>query len=321
MSIPPDKPVLSLLRYRPWKGRFRTPFAASEAIARVSLGIMFRRRLFWALYALSIVIFLFFFYGQYLQVWLEQKLTDETIRVGGLFPRNVRPDAILKALRTALQLNGSAETYANFIWFEGYIAVVILALVGSVIVGNDFHHNSLPFYFSKPLARRHYVLGKCMAIAAFVNLMTTIPAVVLFFEYGFIESWQYWFDEIRLLGGILIYGSVLTVSLSLLLMATATMVRRTVPLVMVWTTMFVLARLIQRWLVDGLRMSERWRLIDLWNDMYLVGQWAMGTAHDQLRPRSQIQPAFAEAAVAVALVVVGCLVYLRRKLRNIDVMN
>ena len=54
----------------------------------------------------------------------------------------------------------------------------MLALAGSVLVGNDFLHGSLPFYLSKPIGRWHYVLGKCLAIGVFVNLMTTLPAIL-----------------------------------------------------------------------------------------------------------------------------------------------
>ena len=49
--------------------------------------------------------------------------------------------------------------------------MIVLALAGSVLVGNDFHHGSLPFYLSKPIGRRHYVLGKCLGVGAFVNLI------------------------------------------------------------------------------------------------------------------------------------------------------
>ena len=51
--------------------------------------------------------------------------------------------------------------------------MIVLALAGAVLVGNDFRFGSLPFYLSKPLGRWHYVLGKCLAVAVFVNLMTT----------------------------------------------------------------------------------------------------------------------------------------------------
>lgn len=311
----------ALLRYRPWRGTFLGPWHGVWAIARACLQLIFRRKLFWTLYGLSMLIFLFYFFGQYLQLFLEQKLGDENLRLGGIFTRNVKPEVLMKSLRNALQLNGSADTYGNFLWFEGYIVVVILAFVGSVLIGNDFHHGSLPFYLSKPISRWHYVAGKCLAIGILVNMMTTGPAILLYIEYGFIDTWDYYLDQFQLLLGILGYGLVLTVTLSLVLMATSTWLRRTIPMVMIWITIFILGRLMQRWLVDGLRMPEHWRLIDLWNNMYLTGMWIMGKEHSELRPLNQIQPPYWEAALAVAGVVVVCCVYLHRRIRAVEVVS
>ena len=59
----------ALLRYRPWRGRFRAPAWGLWPIARVSLRLLFRRRLFWLLYAAGLLIFLMFFFGQFLLDW------------------------------------------------------------------------------------------------------------------------------------------------------------------------------------------------------------------------------------------------------------
>lgn len=322
-----DRPLQSgtgLLRYRPWRGEFRGPWNGAAAITRVCLNLIFRRKLFWALYGLSALIFVFYFFGQYLQIFLEQKLGEENLRFGGGLTRNLRPEVLVKRLRSAMQLNGSADTYGNFLWFEGYIVVVILAFVGSVLIGNDFHHGSMPFYLSKPISRWHYVLGKCLAVGFLVNMMTTIPCVLLFIEYGFIddhEDFGYFVDEFRLLLGILGYGAVLTVTLSLVLMATATWLRRTIPMVMIWITIFILGRLMQRWLVDGLNFPEQWRLIDLWNNMYLTGMWIMGKPHDELRPTTQIQPDYEWAALTVAGVCLACVLYLHRRIRAVEIVS
>lgn len=273
------------------------------------------------MYGLSLLIFLFYFFGQYLQIFLEQKVNEESIRVGGLFAQRVKPEVLMRSLRVALQLNGSADTYGNFLWFEGYIVVVILAFIGSVLIGNDFHHGSLPFYLSKPISRWHYVAGKCLATGIFINLMTTIPALLLFVEYGFIDTWEYYVDNLRLFGGIIAYGAILTFTLSLLLMATATWLRRTMSMVMIWITIFILGRLMQRWFVDGLHMREQWRLIDLWNNMYLTGMWIMGKPHEEIRPLSQIQPAYWEAALVVAGVFAACIIYLHRRIRAVEIVQ
>jgi len=311
----------NLLRYRPWRGTFRGAWFGVFAIARAGLELILRRKLFWTLYGLSFLIFLFYFFGQYLQVFLEQKLGEENLRLGGIFTRNVKPDVLMKSLRNALQLNGSADTYGNFLWFEGYIVVVILAFVGSVLIGNDFHHGSLPFYLSKPISRWHYVCGKCLAIGVLINMMTTIPALLLFIEYGFIDTWDYYIDQAQLLFGILAYGLILTLTLSLLLLATSTWLRRTIPMVMIWITIFILGRLMQRWLVDGLRLPEHWRLIDLWNNMYLTGMWIMGKEHEELRPLSQAQPPYWEASLVVAAVCIISVLYLHRRIRAVEIVS
>src|SRR5947209_6126128 len=125
-----------------------------------------------------------------------------------------KPADILKLLGRTLNLNGTGITFRNFIWWEGYLVMIVLALAGSVLVGNDFHHGSLAFYLAKPLTRWHYVLGKGLAIAVFVNLMTTLPALLLWAQYGLLDGWGYFLNSAGLVLGILGYGAVLTVVLA-----------------------------------------------------------------------------------------------------------
>jgi ABC-2 type transport system permease protein len=318
MSLTPAVP--QLLHYRALGGPRLGPWHGSLAIARSSLRLLARRKLFWLLYVISLLIFLLYFFGQYLMVFLENRVSESLVRTGGVFGRNIRPELFTKMLRDAMHMDGSADTFGDFMWTEGYIAMVILAFAASVIVGNDFQHNSLPFYLSKPIGRRHYLVGKALAVAVVINSMTTLPAIGLFVEYGFIDTWDYYVDSGRLLGGILAYGAALTITLSLLLLVTATWLRRTVPLVMVWTAAFVMARLVQRWLVDGLGLPVEWRLLDIWNDMYLFGQWVFGTPLETLRPHNQPQPAYWKATLVMVGVCVVCAAYLRKRVRAVEVV-
>jgi len=306
----------TLLRYRPWRGELHGPLWGAAAMARVSLKLMFRRRQYWGLFSLSLLVFFFFFYGQYLVVWITTRLADDAVSVGGLKV----PVKDVGKFFGRLALNGTAHTFGNFIWFEGYVVVIVLALAGSVLVGNDFAHGSLPFYLSKPIGRWHYVLGKCLAIGVFVNLVTTVPAVLLWLEAGLLDDWQtYYLGNLGLLAGILAYGLVLTITLSLLVVATAVWLRRTVPLAMAWMGAFVLTRVLAGWLVDGLNYGEAWRLIDLWNDLYLVGLWCLGADPATIRP--QTQPPFWAAALVVAGVCAGSLLYLRRRVQAVEIVS
>jgi hypothetical protein len=71
-------------------------------------------------------------------------------------------------------------------------------------------------------------------------------------------------------------------------------------------------------LVDSLK-DERWRLIDLWNDLYLCGLWYLGAEHSTIRP--QPQPSFLEAGLAVSLVCGICLIYLRRRVEAVEIIS
>jgi hypothetical protein len=326
---------VSLLRYRPWRGRLHVPFLSVWPITRIALWMILRRKLFWVMYALALLIFLMFFFGQYMLSWAESQTGESTVSVGVI---RTDPKRFIEFFRGLLKLDGQAQMYRTFFWWQGYMVMTVLALAGSVLVGNDFHFGSLPFYLSKPVQRWHYLIGKCLAVAVFVNLMTTLPALVLFFQYGLLDSWDYFVQNGYVLGpvtiggtevavkllnpllfGIVAYGLVLTVCLSLLLVATASWLRRTVPMIMVWTTIFLFCRLLTAALVDRLQYDPRWRLFDLWNDMYVVGSALL-----DLRPesfRSNRQPDVLEAILVLVGVCLACLMYLNRRIRAVEIVK
>ena len=74
----------TLLRYRPWRGTPRGPLYASAAMAGASLKLLLRRRLLWGLFGLGLLVFFFFFYAQYLVVWITNQLATETVRFAGV---------------------------------------------------------------------------------------------------------------------------------------------------------------------------------------------------------------------------------------------
>jgi len=302
-----------LLHYRPWRGQFQSSLWSIWPITRVSLRMIFRRKLFWGLYGLGLLIFFMFFFGQYLLAWAETQAAEQSIKVG---PVPLEPARVIRILREQLKFNGSAHTYRNFFWYQGYMVMIIMAMAGSVLVGNDFQFGSLPFYLSKPVGRWHYLLGKCLAVGVFVNLMTTVPALILYVQFGLLESWTYFVDKFHLLIGILGYGLVLTVCLSLLIVAAAVWLRRTVPLIMTWTTLFFFCRLLGNALVDGFRYDPRWRLIDLWNDSYLVGSACLGLTNQAGR-----EPAAYEAFLVLGALCLLCLIYLNLRIRAVEIVN
>jgi ABC-2 type transport system permease protein len=328
-----------LLHYRPWRGEFRSPVRSIWPIARVALGTLLQRKMFWWLYAFSLLVFLMFFFGSYLLSWAETQIPQQPVQVQvGNQKQQLETDRMLRLVRESIQvLSGNCDTFAFFFRYQGLMVMVVLSLAGSILVGNDISHGSLPFYLSKPLSRWHYILGKCLAVAVVVNLLTTLPALALFAQHG-MDDMDYLIDpdfflknrgigpaSWPLLLGILGYGALMTVTLSILLVATATWVRRTMPMVMVWTSLFLFLHLFSGMLVDGFHFDAHWRLVDLWTDIGLVGCAGLGLG-EGLNPLPPLllpppQPAVAEAALVLFGVCILCLIYLNQRTRAVEIVR
>lgn len=325
---------LQLLHYRGWQGSFHRPIWAVWPIARTALKMLFRRWIFWILYAFGLLIFLMFFFGGYMLDWLRTEIASAPpIEIGG---RNLPLDRLLDTLEEGIiLLNGGNRTYAYFFHYQGAMLMVVLALTGSILVGNDYIHGSVPFFLAKPLSRWHYILGKWLAVGVVINMLTTLPALLLFLQNG-LSDYRYFFSTsyfynaatgggpsgLALLLGIFGYGLLLTVVLGLILVAVASWARKTMTLVLIWTSLFLFFRIISEVLVDlgqDSDASARWRLMDLWNNLRLVGCTFLGLEPDMLIP--QPQPSPLEAAVVLLVVSVLCLIYLNRKTRAVEIIT
>src|SRR5262249_50730030 len=161
-------------------------------------------KLFWALYALALFIFLLFFFGQYLLAFAEDQV-DSRVSFGGIA---VPTQTLIHLFRRVLTLDAKAQMYLNLFWYQGYMVMIVLALAGAILVGNDIRFGSLPFYLSKPMSALHYLIGKGLALVIFVNLMTTLPALCLFVQYGLLSKEDYFSEYLYLLFGILAYGLI-----------------------------------------------------------------------------------------------------------------
>jgi ABC-2 type transport system permease protein len=326
--------ALSLVGYRPWTGVLRTAWLSPWPIARTALRMLFRRKLFWILYLVALLNFVVFASCIYLlsQIDLEELTRGQRMdRAQFSFIRIPNLQELVNELRLRLHLAGTGATYRNFFWLQGYIVMAVLSMAGAVLIGNDYQHGTLPFYLSKPLGRWHYLLGKCLAVGFLINLMTTVPALLIYAECGLLNAWPTRLEEgdcidaQRLLLGILGYGGILTVCLSLLVVALASWLRKTVPLIMVWLGILFFARLVANAMVDWLGYDVHWRLLDLWNNMYVVGSECLGTAAQLTENRrvwsNQPQPEVWQAATVLGTMCILCLTYLNHRIRAVEIVR
>ena len=284
-----DATGLESIRYRGWSEHLRPAWLAIWPIATTGLRLVLRRKLYWLILALGLFHFLFFFAVIYLkwQIRVENPGFAQFV------------DRVLESA------TGAGKTYRDFLSKQGLVTMVLLALAGEVLVGGDFQHGGLTFYLSRRVGRLHYLLGKLLAIGLLVAMVTTLPALVLYLEYGLLgDGWAYFRDEWRILLGIFGYGLAMAATLSLLLMAMAAWLRTTVPMVMGWACVFVLAPALGR-LLSVTYHQPRWQLLALWRDIYLLGTWCFNA----LSPKESLLLAPASWLVlAVAVVSLAAIV-------------
>lgn len=293
---------IDIARYHGWQGTQGTPWRGVIALVRVGLLQVFRRKSYWVVLALGLLQFLAF----WAVIWAVTQIKD--------LPNEARNGMLEGFGFSATPREGKENGYSMFIERQSVVVMILLTFTGSLLVGSDFRNGTLAFYLSRSIDRRHYILGKLLSVGMLVSLLTTLPAFLLFIEYGmFTSSFDYWLTQWRIPLGLLFYGGVLAVVLSILLVTLSAYLQRMAPIAITWASLFVLLRILPGQMP---RTSIYWKLIDPWRDMHYVGRLAF----DQFRNDEERQFAY-WAAGLLALVCVLALAALVRRVRAVEIVE
>jgi ABC-2 type transport system permease protein len=106
------------------------------------------------------------------------------------------------------------QTFAGFFdagffynWFmipTGFMAVVLTFVVGPVLVTSDIRNNGLALYFSRPVTRTDYVLGKSLVLVILLSVITWIPGLLLVGFQTYLEGLDWMEANYRVAIGILV---------------------------------------------------------------------------------------------------------------------
>lgn len=291
-------------RYHGWQGRLRSPWWGSAALVRVAFTQVLRRKAYWLVLGLG--------FTQFLAFWAV---------IYAVTQFNLPPDArrgLLDRFGFSAEPGETGESgYIRFMERQSVVVVLLLAFSGSLLVGADFRLNALAFYLSRRMDRRHYIVGKLLAIVALVASITTAPALLLFMEYGmFSSSAEYWISNWRLPLGVLAYGAVMAGVLSIWLVALSAWLQRVAPIAVTWSSLFVLLPVLRQVFLRRRGDTSAWRLIDPWFDIRVVGRLCFGQFRDPAdRDIAWWAAGLLAATCAVAL---AALVY---RVRAVDVVE
>jgi hypothetical protein len=254
-------------RYHGWRGELQSPWLGCLALVRVSLLQVLRRKAYWFVLALGLLNFLLF--------WSLIYIVTQLGAVGEI------KDRILERFEfSAYAVEGRENGYIAFMYRQSIVVMILLAFSGSLLVGHDFRFRSLPFYLSRRIDRQHYIMGKLLAVSSLIALLTIVPALLLFLEYGmFTASIDYWLDNWRIPLSVLGYGAILCAVMSICIVTLSAYLQKMAPIAITWASLFLLLDVLASLLNDR---TPYWNLIDPWRNMRAVGRLCFGTFNNDI---------------------------------------
>lgn len=126
-------------------------------------------------------------------------------------------------------------SYSYFMATELRLAMILILLVGPNLISQDLRYNALPLYFSRPLRRIDYFLGKLGVIVAFLGMVIILPSITAY-VLGLLFSLDISIvrDTFRILLASIAYGLVIALSAGLLILALSSLSRNSRYIALFW---------------------------------------------------------------------------------------
>ncbi|NJL27427.1 MAG: hypothetical protein HC897_05800 [Thermoanaerobaculia bacterium] len=194
-----------------------------------------------------------------------------------------------------------------------FFAFFLTMFIGPGLISRDLANNGLALYFSRPLSRTEYVIGKLLVLVILLSLVTWVPCLGLFFMQANLEGWSWMVSNLRIAVGIFIGSWVWILLISLLGLALSALVR--------WRAVAGLGMLMV-FMVGGLfgLMFKEFFKTD-WGYIFNLGQLTKIVFAQLLGTELPEGPPPFAAWVAIVSFMAFCVFVLDRKLRAYEVVT
>ena len=112
-----------------------------------------------------------------------------------------------------------------FINVQGTLAFVLTAFTGPGLIAPDLANGALPLYFCRPFSRAEYVAGKASVLAILLSQITWIPGMVLFAVQASLAGSNWTWNNLWIVGSLVLSSLIWISILSLLAMALSAWVK------------------------------------------------------------------------------------------------
>ena len=175
------------LGYRGWNGKLEPGWMRWAVIAAVGV------RRSWTSSWLKRMMFLAWLPAVWFAVgfffWEQAALYPEWRQGMFQFMRGLPPSPAFDQIRDSIQ-SGDLESSRHTVWAwllqsffrypQGVVMVMVVGMVAPPLISQDIRSRAFLIYFSRPLIRGEYVLGKLASLWVFLSIISTIPALVLY---------------------------------------------------------------------------------------------------------------------------------------------
>lgn len=244
--------------YRTWEGTPTSRTARIRAIAREALGAATRSRWLWVLVVATVV-----------------HLAIRAVILYATGQIEVPPGAIDPALQD--RINFTPGFLAEALSFQGrWILMLTLALTAAPALARDLRAGALTFYFSKPVTRTGYGLGKLLPSLLIGLGLTALPLALLWVVgYGFTPEPLLPDGLWTLFGTGLLSGLIVTLVATLVALAVSSLVESTSLAAGAWVGLSLLSGGVAQ-LLHAATGREALLLVDLFGVLDRVARSLLG---------------------------------------------
>ncbi len=203
--------------------------------------------------------------------------------------------------------------FFRFMSVQGVLAFLMTAFAGPGLISPDLANGALPLYFCRPFSRAEYVLGKSSVLGILLSQITWIPGVVLFVIQASFAGANWAWENLWIVGSLIVGSLIWIAILSLLAMALSAWVKwRVVAGALLLAVMFFGAGFAQA--INAVMRTDAGHFFDVGYLMAAV--WMNLFKVDVERAISASQ-----ASIAIVVYCLFCLWLLLRKVRAYEVVG
>lgn len=169
-----------------------------------------------------------------------------------------------------------ASWVVGFLQLQAYSLALLLMASGCGVVAEDLRYRTFQLYFSKPISRLQYALGKFTAIFLLGSMVTILPAIVVGSLRAALFIRTEFFQEMLIQVGTGVGLSVfITLVMCLIVMGLSSLTSRTGYVVLSWIALLIVPVMASGILAIAMPESDINSLVSITGNFSVLGDWLL----------------------------------------------